>query len=113
MSQRTFDTRTPTGKPVRVVGGFDAQLGYHFLLILALDEIGGEDIETLFSNLNMEDPGMKVWEITAVLASRGLPYPERWIAGIVSDKQNQVTANLQESYGHYPNPSLNPTPSPQ
>lgn len=105
MSQHTFDTRGPEGEPVRLLAGWDTQLQYHFLVVMELDEIGGEDIEPIFSNLYGDGPEMEVWEITATLARLGLPYPEEWIHGLIVDRWQNAT-NRRKSYGHFPNPSL-------
>lgn len=104
MSQQTFDTRDPEGEPVRVLAGWDVQLQHYFLVVMELDETGGTDIGTIFSNLGRDDPEMEVWEITATLAGLGLPYPEKWIHALVQDKWHDAT-NRRESHGHFPNPS--------
>lgn len=97
MSTRKFEAFDDEGRPVRVHGGWDAPLGYLYLGIYRIGD-DGDDVETLFTNLDLDDPGMSIPEIVRQLESRGLPVPDEWLGRIVLDRHNNV-GNDETDYG--------------
>lgn len=109
MSQRLYETRNPNDEPVEVLAGWDAALEYLFLVVHRLDEPGGQDEETLYTNLDEENPELKAWEITAVLHKLGLPFPEAWFFRVLKDKRGQEPSGRTHfgrfQYGRHPVPT--------
>lgn len=100
MSQRLFESETPDGIPVEVLGGWDNRLHYFFLVISRLDEPGGQDVETLFSNVDRDRPELSLWQITAALHNWGLAYPEAWIHTLIQDRAARV-GNARKHFGRF------------
>lgn len=99
MSQRYF--RSYTGKhadsrleespvepatPVQIQAGWDRPLSCLHLTILMLDGIRGRDVETLFTNTDMDDPsGLTISAIKRYLRNYAIRWPEEWLRDVRND----------------------------
>lgn len=105
MSKRRYHTLSPQGENVEVIAGWDAPLSRLFLVVNRLED--GEDVETLFTNLDWHGgPDMDLWEITAVLSALGLPYPADWLREVARDEitepGNDKSRHGRIIKGHHP-----------
>jgi hypothetical protein len=97
MSKRIFQTLTADradsekapepGTPVLVEGGWDRPMKWLYLQVERLDRIGGQPVETLFSNLPRG--GMSVGEIQDALLDLVGHWPSAWIDEIKEDNASR------------------------
>ena len=89
MSQRKFKT-TANGKKVEVQIGWDKPLQRFYMCIFEIDE-NGDDIDTIYSNLNEPNPEvLSVEYFTGAARSYGVEIPAEVIAQVKQDKIDNV-----------------------
>lgn len=91
---RTFTTedtgKVDAGTPVEVQAGWDDPLGYLYLCVYRLDGIEGEDVETLYSNLDNDDPAENVRSVQSRLEEFGIHWPPKWMELLRKDMGGSV-----------------------
>lgn len=89
VSQRRFKA-TANGKQVEVQIGWDRPLHRFYMCIFEIDE-NGDDIDTMYSNLNEPNPDvLSVEYFTGVARKYGVEVPVDVIAQVKQDKFNNV-----------------------
>lgn len=88
MSQRTFKS----DYQLTVTGGWDKQLGYHFLTVEQPDGT------LIWSNLDQDDYNVTPDQQLEVLHTLGIVPPETWVQDLIADMHNP-NGSFKHDYG--------------
>lgn len=92
MSQRTFSRNG-----YQVLTGWDRPAQYFFLAVETDEQAAGETDDYVFSNLDLDDPGMSLPEVMSKLEELGIEPPPTLAHDLALDRRNHV-GNLRVNY---------------
>jgi hypothetical protein len=90
MSRRTYMALNNKKEFVKVAGGWDNPLKYHFLVVSTPDD------QLLWSNLDQESVNISPTQQIIQLKAMGIPVPETWMEDLLGDI---AAPNVHHSYG--------------